>query len=111
MFLQHHGPGLRGLSDFTTLKQVTIAVAGERLEHRLFHFRLAYSGWCHVRVVLGGESFTALAEGMTSALDSIFSASAQPSFGAMAVGKCAYLRSTLRFSGGPSSGPSAATGC
>ena len=69
MFLQHHGPGLRGLSDFTTLKKVTVEVAGERLEHRLFHFRLAYSGWCHVRVVLGGESFTALAEGMTSALE------------------------------------------
>ena len=60
MFLQHHRPGLRGLSDFTTLKKVTVEVAGEPLEHRLFHFRLAYSGWCHVRVVLGGESFTAL---------------------------------------------------
>lgn len=69
MFPQRHGAGLRGLSDFTVLKAVRIEVAGEPLEHRLFHFRLAYSGWCHVRVVLGGESFTALAEGVTTALE------------------------------------------
>jgi hypothetical protein len=35
-------------------------VAGEVLEHRLFHFRLPYSGWCHVAVIHGGESFIAL---------------------------------------------------
>lgn len=69
MFPQRHGPGLRALADFTLLKDTQIHIAGEILEHRLFHFRLAYSGWCHVRVVLGGESFTALAEGMTAALE------------------------------------------
>src|SRR5690554_6342420 len=53
MFPQVHGPGLRGLSDFTTLKGVTVTIRGERLDHRLYHFRLAFSGWCHVRVVLG----------------------------------------------------------
>jgi hypothetical protein len=26
------------------------------LEHRLFHFRLPFSGWCHVEVIHGGES-------------------------------------------------------
>ena len=41
---------------------------GEALEHRLYHFRLAYSGWSHVTVVLGGESFSALAEGLQEAL-------------------------------------------
>jgi len=69
MFPQIHGPGLRGLSDFTTLKKVTITIRGQRLDHRLYHFRLAYSGWCHVRVVLGGESYPALAEGLTEALE------------------------------------------
>lgn len=69
MFPQVHGPGLRGLSDFTTLKGVVVTIGGEVLEHKLYHFRLAYSGWCHVRVVLGGESYTALAEGMTEALE------------------------------------------
>jgi len=69
MFPQVHGPGLRGLSDFTTLKGVTVTIRGERLDHRLYHFRLAFSGWCHVRVVLGGESYPALAEGLTEALE------------------------------------------
>lgn len=69
MFPQVHGPGLRGLSDFTTLKGVDITIRGERLDHRLYHFRLAFSGWCHVRIVLGGESYPALAEGLTEALE------------------------------------------
>lgn len=69
MFPQAHGPGLRGLSDFTHLKEVTVTVGGAVLVHRLYHFRLAYSSWCHVRVVLGGESYTALAEGLTEALE------------------------------------------
>ncbi|MDN5850821.1 MAG: IS21 family transposase [Nitrococcus sp.] len=69
MFPQVHGPGLRGLSDFTQLKDVVVRIAGKPLAHRLFHFRLAYSGWCHARVVLGGESYTALAEGLTEALE------------------------------------------
>ncbi len=68
MFPQQQVPGLRGLSDFTVLKDVTVTIAGEPLAHRLYHFRLAYSGWCTVRVVLGGESFTALAEGLSQAL-------------------------------------------
>ena len=38
------------------------------LEHRLYHFRLAFSGFEHAHVVLGGESFVALAEGLQNAL-------------------------------------------
>jgi len=68
MFLQEHEPGRMGLSDFTVLKDVEITVKGERLEHRLYHFRLACSGWCDVKVILGGESYTALAEGLQNAL-------------------------------------------
>ncbi|MDN5872704.1 MAG: IS21 family transposase, partial [Nitrococcus sp.] len=77
MFPQVHGPGLRGLSDFTQLKGVTVTIAGQPLAHRLYHFRLAYSSWCHVRVVLGGESYTALAEGLTEALERLGGAPAE----------------------------------
>jgi hypothetical protein len=69
MFLQHHQPGVTGISDFTLLKGKPITVAGVVLEHRLFHFRLPYSGWCHVEVIHGGESFVALAEALQNALE------------------------------------------
>jgi hypothetical protein len=68
MFMQHHQPGVLGISDFTLLKGEPITVAGQVLEHRLFHFRLPYSGWCHVEVIHGGESFVALAEVLQNAL-------------------------------------------
>jgi len=45
-----------------------ITIAGEPLDHRLYHFRLAFSGFEHAHVVLGGESFVALAEGLQNAL-------------------------------------------
>lgn len=68
MFRQCHEPGQLGLSDFTELNGTEITVAGEVLTHRLYHFRLAYGGWSHARVILGGESYTALAEGLGEAL-------------------------------------------
>jgi len=60
--------GRLGLSDFTEMDDLGVTVAGEPLPHRLYHFRLAYSGFEHAHVVLGGESFTALAEGLQNAL-------------------------------------------
>jgi hypothetical protein len=68
MFRQTHLPGRLGLSDFTELKGMEVTIRGEVLSHRLYHFRLVYSGWCYVKVVIGGESFTALAEGLQLAL-------------------------------------------
>ena len=68
MFLQEHRAGVLGISDFTVLKGEPITVAGEVLEHRLFHFRLPFSGWCHVAVIHGGESFVALSEALQNAL-------------------------------------------
>lgn len=68
MFRQEHKPGLRALSDFTQLKNTVITLNGRPLEHKLFHFRLEWSRWSWVRVVTGGESFTALAEGLQEAL-------------------------------------------
>ena len=68
MFRQRQVAGRLGLSDFTELKKVVVTVAGKPLAHRLYHFRLAFSGWSHLKVVLGGESYTALAEGLQEAL-------------------------------------------
>jgi hypothetical protein len=60
-----------GLSDFPVMGDAGIAIAGAALDHRLYHFRLAYSGFEHAHVVLGGESFVALAEGLQNALWSL----------------------------------------
>jgi hypothetical protein len=68
MFRQVQEAGRQGLSDFTTLKDTAVTIRGEPLAHRLYHFRLAFSGWSHLKVVLGGESFSALAEGLQEAL-------------------------------------------
>src|SRR5437762_6130854 len=57
-----------GLSDFTDTSVLGITVAGVVLGHRLYHFRLAFSGFEHAHVVLGGESYVALAEGLQNAL-------------------------------------------
>src|SRR5688500_6183122 len=68
IFRQEHPPGLQGLSDFTDVMELGVHIAGTPFEHRLYHFRLAFSGWEHAHVVLGGESFVALAEGLQNAL-------------------------------------------
>jgi hypothetical protein len=68
IFRQEHSPGQLGLSDFTDMGDHGISIAGVLLDHRLYHFRLAFSGWEHAQVVLGGESFVALAEGLQNAL-------------------------------------------
>src|ERR1700686_4737635 len=67
-FPQRHDPGRQALSDFTVTDSLGAATAGEPFPHRLYHFRLACSGWEHVRVILGGESFSAVAEGLQDAL-------------------------------------------
>lgn len=71
IFRQVHEPGRVGLSDFTDMSGFGITIAGQPLDHRLYHFRLAYSGFEHAHVVLGGESFVALAEGLQNALWSL----------------------------------------
>ena len=68
IFPQTHAPGRLGLSDFTNASDLDVVVAGAPLPHRLYHFALAFSGFEHVELVLGGESFTALATGLQNAL-------------------------------------------
>jgi hypothetical protein len=68
IFRQEHPPGRLGLSEFTDMSALGIVISGARFEHRLYHFRLAFSGFEHGHVVLGGESFVALAECLQNAL-------------------------------------------
>lgn len=67
MFRQEHEPGRQGFSDFTHMDEA-VTIEGEKLSHQLYHFRLGFSGWSYMKVILGGESYTALAEGLQEAL-------------------------------------------
>lgn len=71
IFRQIHEPGRMGLSDFTDMSGLGITVAKKPLPHRLYHFRLVFSGFEHGHVVLQGESFVALAAGLQDALWSL----------------------------------------
>jgi hypothetical protein len=68
IFRQTHEPGRLGLSDFTRMNDLNITIAGQALDHMVYHFRLIYGGFEHAHVILGGESFVALAEGLQNAL-------------------------------------------
>ena len=68
IFRQTPEPGRMALSDFTDASGLGVTIAEQPLAHRLYHFVLAYSGWEHAAVVLGGESFTALAENLQNTL-------------------------------------------
>lgn len=68
IFRQTHEPGRLGLSDFTEMGDLGVRIAGVVLDHRLYHFRLVWSGFEHAHVILGGESYVALAEGLQNAL-------------------------------------------
>jgi len=68
IFRQEHPPGRQALSDFTHPDSFAVTIGGKPFRHTLYHFWLAFSGWQHVRAVQGGESFTALTEGLQEAL-------------------------------------------
>jgi hypothetical protein len=67
-FAQQHEPGRLGLSDFTHARELAVRIAGTPFDHLLYQFALAYSGWRHVAVVLGGECFLDLSSGLQDAL-------------------------------------------
>ena len=71
IFRQEPEPGRLGLSDFTDMADLGVVIAGAALDHRLYHFRLAFCGCEHAHLVLGGESVVALAEGLQNALWSL----------------------------------------
>lgn len=68
IFRQTHEPGRLGLSDFTDMSGLGVTIASQPLDHLLYHFGLVWSGFEHAHVILGGESFVALAEGLQNAL-------------------------------------------
>ena len=67
IFRQSVPAGQQGLSDFSH-PATEITIQGEVFSHLLYQFRFAYSGWRYVQIVLGGESYSALADGLQSAL-------------------------------------------
>lgn len=70
-FPQEHPPGWQGIVDFTVCNALQVTIGGMPFPHRLGHFRLACSGWSFANVILGGESFTALAETLRLAFQRI----------------------------------------
>ncbi len=70
IFRQSVPPGHQGLSDFTH-PDTAITIDGKAFAHLLYQFRLAYSGWRYVHIVRGGESYSALADGLQSALHTL----------------------------------------
>lgn len=68
MFPQTAAPGEVGQSDFTHCDDLGVTIAGAGLRHILYHFTLPFSGFEYGGPILSGESFAALAEGLTEAL-------------------------------------------
>ena len=67
MFRQAIPPGQQGLSDFTHPRSA-VTIACQPFPHLIYQYRLAYSGWRCTHIVRGGESYSALAEGLQNAL-------------------------------------------
>jgi hypothetical protein len=68
MFPQNHLPGEQALSDFTHMNDIGITINKEPLIHMVYLFRLVYSKYSYAKVILSGESFQALSEGLQEAL-------------------------------------------
>lgn len=67
IFRQRHSPGDMGISDYTWMNKLNITLAGETFAHKVYHYRLVYSGWTYIQVILGGESFESLSSGLQNA--------------------------------------------
>src|ERR1700761_332458 len=67
IFPQVHPPGREAVVDFTHASDLGVTVAGKRLVHLLFVFKLSFSGWTWLSVAFG-ETFEALVEGVQGAL-------------------------------------------
>ena len=66
-FAQVHAPGRLAASDFTSMNDLQVTIAGEPLPHLLYHFVLTHSNWEHVTLCFS-ESFTSLSAGLQNAL-------------------------------------------
>lgn len=64
-------PGTYAIADFTYPRE-QITIRGIPLDHKLFHLRFPFSGYCYAQVSLGkGESFVALSDGLQNGLAAI----------------------------------------
>ena len=68
IFRQNKEAGHLGISDFTRMRDAEVTIKRKPFDHRLFHFRLPWSGFVYASVVEGGESFTAFSRGLEGAL-------------------------------------------
>jgi hypothetical protein len=66
MFPQIHDPGGLGASDFTSMNSLGVTIAGQPLDHMVYHFTLTYSNWESVTICFS-ESFEALSRGLQEA--------------------------------------------
>jgi hypothetical protein len=66
-FPQIHLPGRQGQSDFTSMNEVQVTIAGQPFAHLLYHFTLTYSNW-EWGLVCATESYESLAQGLQTAL-------------------------------------------
>ena len=66
-FAQEHAPGRLAASDFTSMNDLGVTLAGVPFDHLLYHFVLTYSNWEHV-TVCPSESFASLSTGLQNAL-------------------------------------------
>ena len=67
MFAQEHRPGEYAQSDFTSMTELGICLAGEPFDHLVFHFVLPYSNW-ETGGICFSESFEALIGGFQAAV-------------------------------------------
>lgn len=67
MFPQVHEPGRMAQSDFTSMNELHITIAGAAFDHLLFHFMLTFSNMEAVHICFS-ESFEALSEGMEACI-------------------------------------------
>lgn len=67
MFPQIHEPGRMAQSDFSSMNELQITIAGAAFAHLIFHFMLTYSNMEAVHVCFS-ESFEALSEGMEACI-------------------------------------------
>ncbi len=71
IFRQGKEAGRMGISDFTEAVSLGVTINREALDHKLYHFRLPWSGFTYVCAVIGGESWTAFSEGLQNALEQL----------------------------------------
>jgi hypothetical protein len=69
-FAQEHAPGRLAASDFTSMNDWQVTLAGEPFPHLVYHFVLTCSNWEHV--TLGcGEDCASLSTGLQNALGAL----------------------------------------